>query len=35
MMTPFDYNYQNPTGFACLVLISAIVRARSIDRIPE
>ena len=25
MMTPFDYKYQNPTGFACLMLIRAIV----------
>ena len=25
MMTPFDYKYQNPLGFACLVLLRAIV----------
>ena len=25
MMTPFDFKYQNPTGFACFVLIRAIV----------
>ena len=25
MMTSFDYKYQNPLGFACLVLIRAIV----------
>ena len=25
MMTPFDYKYQNPSGFACLMLIRAIV----------
>ena len=25
MMTPFDYKYQNPLGFACLMLIGAIV----------
>ena len=24
-MMPFDYKYQNPTGFACLMLIGAIV----------
>ena len=24
-MTPFDYKYQNPTAFACLMLIRAIV----------
>ena len=25
MMTPYDYKYQNPSGFACLMLIRAIV----------
>ena len=25
MMTPFNYKYQNPSGFACLMLIRAIV----------
>ena len=25
MRTPFDYKYQNPSGFACLMLIRAIV----------
>ena len=25
MMTPFDYKYQNPLGFACLVLIRVTV----------
>ena len=25
MMTPFDYKYQNPSGFAYLMLIRAIV----------
>ena len=25
MMTPFDYKYQNPSDFACLMLIKAIV----------
>ena len=25
MMTPFDYKYQNPSGFACLMLIRPIV----------
>ena len=25
MMTPFDYKYQNPSGFAFLMLIRAIV----------
>ena len=25
MMTSFDYKSQNPTGFACLMLIRAIV----------
>ena len=25
MMTPFEYKYQNPSGFACLMLIGAIV----------
>ena len=24
-MTPFDYNYQNPSSFACLMIIRAIV----------
>ena len=24
MIPPFEYKYQNPTGFACLVLIRAI-----------
>ena len=24
-MTPYDYKYQNPSGFACLMLIRAIV----------
>ena len=25
MITPFDYKYQNPSGFACLMLIRTIV----------
>ena len=25
MMTPFDYKYQHPLGFACLMLLRAIV----------
>ena len=25
MMTPFDHKYQNPSGFGCLLLISATV----------
>ena len=25
MMTPFDYNYQSPSGFACPMLIRPIV----------
>ena len=25
MMTPYDYKYQNPAGFACFMLIRAIV----------
>ena len=25
MMMPFDYNYQNPLGCACLILIRSIV----------
>ena len=25
MMMPFDYKYQNPLGFACLMLIGAII----------
>ena len=25
MMTPYDYKYQNPSGFACVMLIRTIV----------
>ena len=30
MMTPFDYKYQNPLGFACLMVIRAIVSFASL-----
>ena len=30
MMTPFDYKYQNPSGFACLMLIGLIHDSRHV-----